>query len=214
MAYIERKRVLLGEWADVTGDGERDGLICALGAVERREGERRGWDQPPRLWTLHLAHIDSGAVEIRPVPGRAWRQGTRNPVEDLVMTAGQLAIPPIDLQPLRFADAPDGIAAVALMSEGWTVAPEHVTDAERRLRAAGHRTNATNPHRVEFRTVAAVDINGHGYVLTRLRGHDPEPVQLIDPATMHAPPPAGPGRVPCSLFGLAHAARTTGWPAP
>lgn len=214
MAYIERKKVLLGDWEDVTGDRERDGLICALRAVERREGERRGWDQPARLWTLHLADIDSGAVEIRPVPGRAWRHGAANPVEDLVMTAGRLRVPPADLAALRFADAPGGIAAVALMTEGWTVAPEHVTEAEAALRAAGQRTHAANPHRIEVREVVAVDINGHGYVLTRLRGRDPEPVQLIDPATMHAPPQQGPGRVPRSLFCLAHAARTTGWPTP
>jgi hypothetical protein len=213
VAYIERKKVLLGEWADVTGDRERDGLICALRAVERREGERRGWDQPARLWTLHLADIDSDAVEIRPVPGRAWRQGAANPVEDLVLTAGRMAVPPADLARLAYADAPDGIAAVAVMTEAWTVPPEHVTDAEQAARAAGQRTHAANPHRIEVRTVVAVDINGHGYVQTRLRDRQPEPVQLIDPATMHAPRDAGPGRVPRSLFCMAWAARTTGWPA-
>ena len=213
MAYIEKKKVLLGSWEDVTGDRERDALICALRAVERREGERLGWDKPARLWTLHLADIDSDAVEIRPVPRPAWRRGGGNPVDDLVMTAGGMRVPPTDLARLAYADAPDGIAAVASMTEGWTVPPEHVTEAEHAARDAGQRTHATNPHRIEVRTVTAVDINGHGYVLTRLRDRDPEPVQLIEPAVMHAPPNQGPGRQVRSLFCCAYAARTASWPA-
>lgn len=213
MAYIEKKTVLLGEWEDVTGDRERDGLICAMRAVERREGERLGWDKPARLWTLHLADIDSGAVEIRPVPARAWRRGAGNPVDDLVMTAGRMPVPPPDLAPLAFADAGDGIAAAALMSEGWTVPPELVTEQEEAARAAGQRTHAASPHRIEIRTVTAVDINGHGYVLSRLRGREPEKMQLIEPAVMHAPPNEGPGRMIRSLFSLAFSARTAGWPA-
>ena len=58
-----------------------------------------------RLWTLHLADIDSDAVEIRPVPSRAWQAGARNPVEDLVTTAARLPVPPADLARLPFADA-------------------------------------------------------------------------------------------------------------
>jgi hypothetical protein len=58
-----------------------------------------------------------------------------------------------------------------------------------------------------------VDINGHGYVLSRLRGREPEKMQLIEPATMHAPPNEGPGRMIRSLFSLAFSARTAGWPA-
>jgi hypothetical protein len=213
MAYIEKKTVLLGEWEDVTGDRERDGLICAMRAVERREGERLGWDKPARLWTLHLADIDSGAVEIRPVPARAWRQGAGNPVDDLVMTARRMPVPPADLAALAFADARDGIAAAALMSEGWTVPPELVSAEEEAARAAGQRTHAASEHRIEIRTVTAVDINGHGYVLSRLRGREPEKMQLIEPAVMHAPPNEGPGRMIRSLFSLAFSARTAGWPA-
>ena len=214
MAYIEKKTVLFGEWDDVTGDHERDGLICAIRAVERREGERLGWDKPARLWTLHLADIDLRAVEIRPVPTRVWRQGATNPVEDLVMTARQLNAPPADLPALAYADAPGGIAAAAFMTEGWTVPPELVTAQEHTARAGGQRTHAASAHRVEVRTVTAVDINGHGSILTRVRGREPEKIQLIDPATMHAPPSEGPGRLVRSLVSLADAARATGGPIP
>ncbi len=214
MAYIEKKTVLFGEWDDVTGDHERDGLICAIGAVERREGERLGWDKPARLWTLHLADIDLRAVEIRPVPLRVWRQGASNPVEDLVMSARRLTAPPTGLSTLAYADAPGGIAAAAFMTEGWTVPPELVTAQERAARAGGQRTHAASAHRIEVRTVTAVDINGHGYLLTRFRGREPEKIQLIEPATMHAPANEGPGRVLRSLFSLAYTARTTGWPTP
>jgi hypothetical protein len=88
---------------------------------------------------------------------------------------------------------------MAFMSEGWTVPPEHVTDADRTARDAGRRSFAANPHRIEVRTVAAVDINGHGYTLARLRDRDP--------------PRQGPGRVMRSLFCMAYAARTSGWPS-
>jgi hypothetical protein len=130
-----------------------------------------------------------------------------------VVSAARLAVPPPDLAALAYADAPDGIAAMAFMSEGWTVPPEHVTDADRTARDAGRRSFAANPHRIEVRTVAAVDINGHGYTLARLRDRDPEPIQLTEPAQMHAPPRQGPGRVMRSLFCMAYAARTSGWPS-
>ncbi|MBM0203523.1 hypothetical protein JNW90_10655 [Micromonospora sp. STR1s_5] len=212
MPYIERDRVLLGPWEDVTGDRERDGLICALHAVERRLGERRGWDQPVRLWTLHLADIDNDAVEVRPVPAQAWQRGAPNPVDDMVMTAGQMPVPPIELPAMKYADAPDGIAGVALMTEGWAMPTDLLTEEERAARAQGQRVIANNTNRVEIRTIVAVDINGHGYTLTRMRGQEPLPVELTDPAVMHAPPQQGPGRVARSLFGMAWAARTTGWP--
>lgn len=212
MTYIERDRVLLGPWEDITGDRERDGLICALRAVERRLGERRGWDQPVRLWTLHLADIDSSAVEVRPVPTQAWRRGAANPVDDMVMAAGRMPVPPVELPPVKYADAPDGIAAVAMMTEAWTMPDDLMTDEERAARAQGLRTIASNPHRVELRTIVAVDINGHGYTVNRMRGQDPLPVELTEPAVMHAPPRQGPGRLARSLFCMAYAARSAGWP--
>lgn len=152
------------------------------------------------------------AVEIRPVPPRAWRQGASNPVEDLVMTARRLSVPPAGLAVLAYADAPGGIAAAAFIAEGWTVPPELVTAEEHAARAGERRTHAGSAHRVEVRTVTAVDINGHGYVLTRFCGREPETTQLVEPATMHAPPNERPGGVVRSLFSLAYAARTTGWP--
>ena len=125
-----------------------------------------------------------------------------------------LALPPTDLPVLAYADAPGGIAAAAFMTEGWTVPPDLVTAQEHAAGAGGQRTHAASTHRIEVRTVTAVDINGHGYILTRFRGREPKKIQLIDPATMHAPPSEGPGRVVRSLVSLADAARATGWPIP
>ena len=79
--------------------------------------------------------------------------------------------------------------------------PEHITDADRIARGtpvAG--AMQPTPHRIEAPTVAAVDMNGHGYTLARLRDRDPESIQLTEPAQMHCPPRLGPGRVRRSMF--------------
>lgn len=212
MAYLHGKKVLFGDWQDVTGVPERDALICAMGAIEQREGERRGWDKGPRAFTMHLANMDSRTVEMRELPRRAWAHGLTNPADEIERTAAGLAQPP-DVRPdMAFADAPDGIAAVAFMVEGWGV-PQDLDRAEDQVaRAAGKRTLHTNPDRWEVRTVNAVDINGWGYVLMRVRGQGLAPVTLIDRELMLAPPNAGPGKVARSLFRMAWAARTQGWP--
>jgi hypothetical protein len=74
-----RRQVLYGQWEKITGDAERDALIRALRAIEQREGERRGWDRPARLWSLYLADIDASAVELQEVPPRRWMTGAGNP---------------------------------------------------------------------------------------------------------------------------------------
>lgn len=212
MAYIDKKRILLGPWQDVTGDRERNAMIMALRAVERREGERRGWDQPTQVWTLHLADMDTDVVEIRPVPTRAWRTGAANPVDDLIATAERQPPPDRTAPHMAYADAPDGLAAVAMMTEGWAVPDTALTDDQRRRRAAGERVAVESPHRIETRMIHAADINGHGYGFNRFRGEEPLPVDLIDPDRMWAETGAGPGRLIRALYCLAYAARTHGWP--
>jgi hypothetical protein len=213
MAYIERKRIILGRWEDVTGNRERDGLICALRSIEAREGERLGWDQPARVWTLHLADLDTNAVEVRPVSSRAWRTGLDNPADDLRTTALSLPAPDRDLPALAYADARDGIAAVVAMNEGWMVAEEDLTDEDRAAQLRGVRSLVNNRKRVEVRTVTAVDINGYGYGLTRMRGKPLEDtVRLVDRDDMWATSGVGPGNLVRSLYCLATAARLGTWP--
>jgi hypothetical protein len=206
VAYVEKKRVLLGEWEDVTGDRERDGLICAVRAIERREGERRGWDQPARLWTLHLADIDSDAVEIRPVPGQAWRRGRGNPVDDLLTVAVTLPEPPAELPAVRFADCGDGLAAVAFMYEAWAAPDESLTAEQRRRAEAGERVRAESPDRVEMRGVVVVDVNGQRYSLERLRDREPRlRVEGADESEFR-------GRLFQALQRIVYAARRGTWP--
>ncbi|MFF8610885.1 hypothetical protein ACF06X_33805 [Streptomyces sp. NPDC015346] len=201
----ERRKVLFHDPVNLTGDSERDALACALQAIEAREGERRGWDQPPRLWTLHLADIDTGAVELRVVPPREWAGTARNPADSLSSWA--LSFPePGPVAPLRFADSGDGFAGVAFMTEGYTAPDDAPEDPEEMARrAAGERTFLTRPDRVEVRMITAVDINGHSYMLRRLRGRQPEIV-----ATGDHEGAAGDsrGRVPHALSRIAHAGRT------
>jgi hypothetical protein len=212
MTYLHGKKLLFGDWQDVTGVPERDALICAMGAIEQREGERRGWDKPPRAFTMHLANMDSRTVEMRELPRRAWAHGLNNPADEIERTAAGLPQPPAVRPDMSFADAPDGIAAVAFMVEGWGV-PQNLERLEDQVaRAAGRRNLHTNPDRWEIRTVNAVDINGWGYVLMRIRGQGLTPVTLVDRELMLAPANAGPGKVARSLFRMAWAARTQGWP--
>lgn len=214
--YPDKDRVLLGDWQDVTGDREQDGLICAMRAVEARLGERRGWDRAPTLFTMHLADIDTGAVEVRPVPPREWRVGLANPADDLTAISRRLPPPDRSMPTLAYADAPDGIAAVAFMFEAWAADEESLTDEQRTRQAAGERVLAEAPasQRVEARILVAVDINGHGFHIARRRGHPLEKnVILTSPDEMWAPAGDGPGRVIRALHRLAVAARTANWGA-
>ena len=206
---LERRRVLFSKPVEATGNAERDALATALTAIEAREGERRGWDQPPRLFSLHLAHIDSGAIELRVIPPRQWASGHPNPADDLAAWAMRFPAPG-PVTPLAFADSPDGFAGIAMMYEGWTT-PDDVEDSpeERARRARGERTYAERADRIEARMITAVDVNGHSYALRRLRGRE------VETATTAAGP-AGTarnitdtrGRLPHAIGRIAHAVRT------
>lgn len=223
--YFERKKIIFTDMQQVTGDRERDALIASMRVVEEREGERRGWDLPPRLYTMHLHHIDSGTMELRPVPQTLWRsvppmlwgRVESNAVDELLTTALKLRIPPDrNAAPLAFADSPDGIAAIGLLHEGWAATPELLEtmsdDMAKRL-DAGERVIHQLPGRMEVRFFNAVDINGCGYVLPRVRGNrlaDPELYERED--MWPEPGQDGPGRLITALYCLAYAARVSGWP--
>ncbi len=208
MVYALGKKILLGNYEPVTGDPQRDTLICALRAIEQREGERRGWDQQPQLWTLHLPDLTSDAVEVRPIPVRAWQRGCTNPADDVAMTAAAIGRPPRDIPVVSFTDTPDQVAGVAMMVESWGVFEELMTDKDRAARAAGQRNLHTNPHRLELRNMVMADINGYGCTLNRVRGRDPEPPLLFTREEMQSPPGQGPGPVVRALFSLAWATVT------
>ncbi|MER5354666.1 hypothetical protein ABT093_30585 [Kitasatospora sp. NPDC002551] len=205
---LERRTVLFGEPVAATGDAERDALATAVKAIEAREGERRGWDQPARLFALHLAHIDSGAIELRVIPPRLWTGGHRNPADGL--SAWAMRFPePAAVEPLAFADSPDGFAGVAMMYEGWA-APDgtELSAQDRARRALGERTFKERADRVEVRMVTAVDINGHSYLLRRLRGRDAELATTAAGAESDVHDMAElRGRLPHALGRLAHAVR-------
>ncbi len=213
MVYALGKKILLGNYEPVTGDPQRDALICALRSVEQREGERRGWDQHPQLWTLHLPDLTSEAVEVRPVPTRAWRRGCANPADDVAMTAAAIGRPPLDLPVVSFTDTMDHVAGVVMMVESWGVPPEQMTNQDKAAAAVGRRNLHSNPNRLELRSMVMADVNGYGCTITRLRGRDPEPPLLFTREQMQAPVWQGPGKVARSMLSLAWAARTRGWPA-
>lgn len=212
--YVDPKRVVPGPWRDVTGDKQRDALICAMTALEGREGERRGWARQPTLWLMWLPVIDGQHVVVGRLTPLVWRAGNPNPVDDLLVTANRQPAPDPAMPRMSFGDTPDGIAAVAFMTEGWSAPLETLTDEQRAARAAGKRVMHEAAHREEMRRITAVDINGHGYMIWRRRGQplDPE-VKLSDPGDMWLPGGQGPGRLSRSLFCLARAALVHGWPA-
>ncbi|MFF2082035.1 hypothetical protein ACFVXG_45590 [Kitasatospora sp. NPDC058162] len=205
---FEKRRVLFGEPVQITASPERNALVTALKAIEAREGERKGWDQPPRLFSLHLADIDSGAVELRVIPPRVWTRGRRNPADDLLAWAQQVPeTGPVDY--LAFADSPDGFAGLAFMVEAWAAPMDTVTPEEAARRAAGERTflDAGREGRREARMVMAVDVNGHAYTLQRLRG-DAEPRVGTTGADPDHLIEESRGRAPYALGRLVHAVRT------
>jgi hypothetical protein len=213
VVYALKKEILLEPVEHITGDRQRDALICALRAVERREGERRGWDQHPQMWTLHLPNPASETVEVRPVPAEVWKNGCANPADDVAVAAKRIGRPPLQPVPTSFADTPEHVAGVVMMVESWGVPQDLLTEENKKAAAAGTRSIHTNAHRMELRSMVMADVNGHGYILTRVRGSEPEPPLLFTPKQMQAPSGEGPGKVGRAMLSLAWAARERGWPA-
>lgn len=211
MTY-ERRKIIRGKTTAVTGDRDRDNLISALCALESREGERKGWDRPPGVFTAHLPDPDVDVVELRVIPHRVWSYGLPSPVDDLVRSALATPEPHPDARQLAYQDSPDGVSAVVFLSEGWMVAEDSLTPEQRAMRATGRRILHELPQRIETRSAVAVDINGYGYDVLRCRGEGQRPPRLIDRAEMWKPPNAGPGILPRALHRLAYAARLGVWP--
>ncbi|WP_250305249.1 hypothetical protein [Streptomyces sp. A 4/2] len=183
-------------------DKMADVMATALAAIEQREGERRGWGKPARLFTVHLADLDSRSIELRVVPARLWGAQVRNPADAIAHTARRLPAVPPAVKHRAYADAP--MAGIAAMFEGWgRPADREPTEHEKRSNAQGWRVNHLAPDRIEARLVYAVDINQEEFYVRRRRGHRP---QVLSTA-QHDQTTVGTGLVPLGLGRIAHALR-------
>ncbi|MGY3677375.1 hypothetical protein [Streptomyces sp. TE33382] len=185
-------------------DDLADAMATALHAIEAREGERRGWDRPARLFTVHLESLDSRSIELRMVPTRSWNGRDINPADALINVARNLPHPPADLRRREYADSP--VAGAALMFEGWARPNNREpTEYEQRAAELGMRVNHLAPDRVETRCVYGVDINQQQFHVFRTRGGE---------ARVHSSSEAdadgstkGSGRIPDALNRIVHALR-------
>ncbi|MFI7467512.1 hypothetical protein [Nonomuraea sp. NPDC049646] len=194
----DRHQVQVRDVEPVTGHLERDTLLAALVSVEARLGERRGWNQPPRLWTLHLPHLGQARIDLYVIPRRLWNP-RGHPVDDLLTYAARMPRPRDGLPVVDFADSPGGFCGLAMMTEGYGVDQEHLTAQEMDRARAGERVALNHPDRAEIRCVTAVDINAYTYHVQRFRGQEPTRRVLDN----------GRGRVPSALGRITAALRPT-----
>lgn len=201
MASTDTKIVFIKDFIALTGDPGRDMLISALAAAEKREGERKGWDQAPQVWELRL--IRPGELKLSVMPEDSWMTGLQNPADDLVALASPLPDPPLDIPQLPLGKSLLGFAGIAFMSEGWA-RPEGsppATGPEPPGRGDPHRLNEFHPDRIEMRTVVAVDVNGLLYGLCRERGGEVTHTVSELPSMW--------GSVPRALHKMCHAIRVS-----
>jgi hypothetical protein len=179
----ERKTIrIIADPLQVTGDPDRDALISALSAIEENLGEDRGWDQHPVLMVLQLPAAGEPTVHAVLVPEPVWRAESGFPPDQLAAFALRYKVPAAgERGPVAFADSPGGLAAVAMMDEGYGL--EQPTAAELAAARAGERTFHQSPQRVELRYLRAVDINGLGYAVTRERGRPSRAAVDSEPPT-------------------------------
>ncbi|MCM2431000.1 hypothetical protein [Streptomyces sp. RKAG337] len=181
-----------------------DAMATALYAIEAREGERRGWDRPARLFTVHLADHSSRSIELRVIPARAWNSRDINPADALTSVARNLPQVPADLHRREYADSP--VAGAALMFEGWgRPGDREATEYERRAGEMGMRVNHLAPDRIESRCVYGVDINQQQIHVFRTRGEKARVYSSAVPGSDR--PASGSGRIPDALNRIVHALR-------
>ncbi|MEU8759484.1 hypothetical protein [Streptomyces sp. NPDC048659] len=181
-----------------------DAMATALHAIEAREGERRGWDRPARLFTVHLASLDSRSIELRMVPTRSWNSRNINPADALINVARNLPDPPEGLRRREYADSP--LAGAALMFEGWGRPNDReLTEYEQRAAELGLRVNHLAPDRTETRCVYGVDINQQQFHVFRARGEEARVYSSSEAGSDASA--TGSGLIPHALNRIAHALR-------
>ncbi|MFF2378353.1 hypothetical protein ACFVUW_28585 [Streptomyces xiamenensis] len=205
MSRWEKRTVLIpSSPLGLCRDKLADAMATALHAVEAREGERLGWDRPARLFTTHLADIDSRSIELRVIPERSWNSWDINPADALTRLARNLPDPPACLQRRAYADSP--ITGAALLFEGWgRPSDRELTESERHAVERGMRVNHLAADRIETRCVYGVDINQNRFYVYRVRGEQAQVYSSAEPASDM--PASGSGRVPDSLNRIVHALR-------
>ena len=159
---------------EATGEPGPDqvALLAKLLQLEEEVGERLGWDRPPLLLVLLMPTEAEPVLKARLVADDAWRDGPGFPPDQLATYALRFKVPPQapGCEPITFASAPGGLAAVVLMDEGYELDATQATGRDVRAARAGVRTFSENPNRVEVRYVRAADVNGHVYMVNRRRG--------------------------------------------
>lgn len=184
-------------------DDLTDAMATALHAIEAREGERRGWDRPARLFTVHLESVNSRSIELRMVPTRSWNGRDINPADALINIARNLPHPPADLRRREYADSP--VAGAALMFEGWSRPNDReLTEYEQRAAKLGLRVNHLAPDRIETRCIYGVDINQQQFHVFRPRGED---AQVYSNSEPDGGSTKGSGLIPHALNRIVHALR-------
>lgn len=152
-----------------SGDLIGNVLFAALGRIEEWEGQARGWNQAPRLWSMRADRPDE--VDFREIPRRLWHASAGSPADSLLAFARGI-LPEEDVPNMfpREVPPPGTPLGFALMAEAWGVKAEDRTPKDLRAKALGIRTFHENPARIETRTVIAADIIGRRYQVGRLRG--------------------------------------------
>ncbi|GAA2969840.1 hypothetical protein GCM10010519_01270 [Streptomyces lactacystinicus] len=162
-----------------------DAMATALAAIEQREGKRRGWGKPARLFTVHLADLDTRSVELRVVPARLWGSQVRNPAVAITHTARRLPAVLTTVKHRSYADAP--VAGIAVMLEGWG----RPADREPTGSKAASSTPWTSTRRSSTSDAAAAT------------SHEPHVLSTAQ----HDQTTVGAGLVPLGLGRIAHALR-------
>lgn len=152
-----------------------DALLEALLALEKHEGENKGWDQAPRLLVMVVRPWQARFVEV---PAPVWGlQSFANPAEALRNFAEHVLpweTAPDELPPFR--PLPGMPHAVVFMSEAWHVPKDMWTPEERAAMERGEDARFDkSPFRTDGRQVSAFDVGLREYGVMRMRGNAPEP---------------------------------------
>jgi hypothetical protein len=199
----ETRKVPVKSPLSITDDPHADVLASALGVIEEREGERRGWNRPARLFALRMP--DAGSVEMSLIPERLWNGLGRNPADGLWRIARLLPDVPDLVEPTSYMGEP--MCAMGFLFEGWGRPTDlEMSEEEKRVRSLGLRYNHLLAERQEVRLLHAVDLSQDCFHIVRRRGDEPR----INASAQRerSSLPEALGIIPEALSRIVHAIRT------